>query len=194
MGYSLINKVIRGEGMNLSKFLVLGALDILGEGSGYDIINELERKQIDKWTDFKLGSIYFAIKQLKKEDMIQEIRQEQDGAFPVKSIYTITAEGQKGFDKMQEEAFNGLFPYFFGFKIALKFNIRRSNKEIIKFARQAIKRIDENLRGMALYLESIREDVVQYEYDEFFVRHDVYLYKQEKLWLQEVIDRHQSLV
>jgi DNA-binding PadR family transcriptional regulator len=181
--------LIGGEGMNLSKFVVLGALDILGEGSGYDIINKLGKMQIDKWTDFKPGSIYFAIKQLKKDDLIQEIRQEQDGAFPVKSIYRITAKGQKSFDKMQEEAFNGLFPYFFGFKIALKFNIRRSNKEIVKFAKQAIKRIDNTLVGMEQYLESVKEDAVQYEYDKFFMRHDVYLYEQEKAWLQEVVER-----
>lgn len=176
--------------MNLSKFMVLGALEMLGEGSGYDVLGELERKQIDKWTDIKLGSIYFAVKQLKKDEMIAEVRQEQEGAFPVKSIYRVTAKGQHYFDAMQEEAFGGLYPYFYGFKAALKLNIRRSSTEIIQYAWQAIRKIDKILTEYEHYLESVRQDSKQYENDAFFMRHDVLLYTQEKLWLREVIDLH----
>lgn len=177
--------------MNLSKFMVLGALEILGEGSGYDVLSELERKQIDKWTDIKLGSIYFAVKQLKKDAMIAEVRQEQDGAFPVKSIYSVTAKGQQYFDALQEEAFVGLYPYFYGFKAALKLNVRRSGKEIVQYARQAIQKIDMILSDYEHYLESVRQDAARYENDAFFMRHDVLLYTQQKLWLREVIDRYQ---
>lgn len=168
--------------------MVLGALEILGEGSGYDVLGELERKQIDKWTDIKLGSIYFAVKQLKKEAMITEVRQEQEGAFPVKSIYKVTSKGQRYFDTLQEEAFDGLYPYFYGFKAALKLNVRRSGAEIVQYARQAILKIEKILLEYKLYLESVRQDAARYENDAFFMRHDILLYKQERLWLQEVID------
>jgi hypothetical protein len=39
---------------------------------------------------------------------------------------------------MQAQAFLGLYPDYFGFKLALKFNVRRSAEEIADFADQAI--------------------------------------------------------
>lgn len=175
--------------MNLSKFLVLGTLDILAEGSGYDIISKLEELQVDRWTNFKQGSIYFAIKQLSKDNMIEELRREQESAFPVKIIYKITTRGQKLFDTMQEEAFNGLFPYFYGFKLGLKFNHRRSNEEIVHFAKLAIEKVDNIISTMEQYIKQ-HEETEQYNYDEFFIQHDLYLFNQEKFWLKEVIEKY----
>jgi DNA-binding PadR family transcriptional regulator len=37
--------------MNVTKFVVLGALESIKEGSGYDIITELENKKISNWTE-----------------------------------------------------------------------------------------------------------------------------------------------
>jgi hypothetical protein len=39
--------------MNVTKFVVLGALESIKEGSGYDIITELENKKISNWTDYR---------------------------------------------------------------------------------------------------------------------------------------------
>ena len=52
--------------MNISKFVVLGTLDQLKTGSGYDIIRELDKKMISHWTNVKKGSIYHALKSLAK--------------------------------------------------------------------------------------------------------------------------------
>ncbi len=116
--------------MNIAKMVVLGALENLGRCSGYDIIHELNKKKIDRWTDIKKGSIYHALRQLKKEEAISEVEQIRVGRYPHKTIFQITAKGKEVFDSLQEQAFLGLFPHFYGFKIALKFNTRRSAKEV----------------------------------------------------------------
>ena len=170
--------------MNLPKFLVLGTLDFIKEGSGYDVKTELNKKQVENWTDIKSGSIYFAIKKLEADNMIKEIRKERDKNFPVKIIYSITDEGKKLFDKLQEEAFLGLFPQFYGFKLALKFNSRKTDTEIIEFAKMAVLKIDSIIKKMNLYKDESSSLIFS---DDFFIEHDILLYEQEKFWINKVI-------
>ncbi|MGB3635716.1 MAG: PadR family transcriptional regulator, partial [Rubrobacteraceae bacterium] len=116
--------------MNIAQLVVLGALEQLGRAGGYDIVQELERKMVRKWLDLKPGSVYHALRQLEKEDAIKPVDQTREGRYPTKTIFEITNLGRERFDALQEEAFLGVFPHFYGFKIALKFNTRRSGGEI----------------------------------------------------------------
>lgn len=104
------------------------------EGSRYDLLTELEKKKVTNWINIKKGSIYFALNKLLIEGHIYEKEVIVSGLYPEKTIYQITDSGRIFFDKLQEKAFLGLFPYYYGFKMALKFNIRRTKKEILSFA------------------------------------------------------------
>jgi DNA-binding PadR family transcriptional regulator len=141
--------------MNVSKFLVLGTLGLQGESSGYDVVQYLRETRVERWTDVKIGSIYYAIGKLQENEAIEEVRKERQGKQPEKTIYRITPEGEERFKSMQEEAFQGLYPQFYGFKLALKFNVHRTAGEIASFAETAIQRIDEYLEAMDSYLHSL---------------------------------------
>lgn len=173
--------------MNIPQFVVLGALEQIGHGSGYDLLQELNRKMIDRWIDIKTGSIYHAIKHLHKEGAIRAVEQTRTGAFPTKTIYAPTDAGRQRFDRLQEEAFLGLYPQFSGFKLALKFNTRRSAAEIVHFAELAIARIDGQLAAMDAYLRALDAASPQYAYDAFFIDHDRRLYEAEKAWIEAVV-------
>ncbi len=175
--------------MNISKFVVLGTLDYLGKCSGYEITKELDKKMISRWTDVKKGSIYHALKSLKKNGEVREISKERNGLYPEMTIYEISDKGRELFDSMQEEAFNGLFPHFYGFKIALKFNVRRSNREIREFAEKAIKRIEMILAGQEIYLSSFEKASPRYRYDNFFIEHDRMLLHEEKRWIEMAVSK-----
>ncbi|MEI5908715.1 PadR family transcriptional regulator [Bacillus spongiae] len=173
--------------MNKAQFIVLGILEQLGQGSGYDIIQMYELKKVDQWLDVKIGSIYHAIKQLNKDGFIHEVEKKQAGKYPEKTIYTVTEMGKKRFDLLQEKAFLGLFPDFYGFKLALKFNERRTKNEIKEYANMAIKIIDEKLGAMAEHLNSLDSENPQYQYDSFFIQHEKRLFVAEKEWIQDVV-------
>ena len=175
--------------MNIAQFVVLGALEQLGQGSGYDVMQELAHKQLDRWVDIKAGSIYHAIRQLHKAGAIREVGQTREGQFPPKTIYEITDAGRQRFDELQEEAFLGLFPHFYGFKIALKFNTRRSVADIRELSEQAIAVIDAELAGREQYLRLLDPDSPQYAYDAFFIEHDRRLFEAEKAWIQKAVER-----
>lgn len=174
--------------MNVSKMIVLGALDMLGEASGYDVLQELKRKMVDKWLDVNTGSIYYAIKKLVKTGEIEALRIERDGDYPEKTIYTITESGQALFDELQAEAFRGLFPQFYGFKLALKFNRRRTIDEIRQLADEALARIDKQLAAMDGYLSTLDAQSWQHEFDGFFIEHDRRLFLQERQWIVEAVE------
>jgi DNA-binding PadR family transcriptional regulator len=173
--------------MNIAKLVVLGALEIIGKGSGYDIIQELNRKKIDRWTDIKKGSIYHALRQLQKEGAIIEVEQTKLGRYPDKTIFKITPKGKELFDSLQEQAFLGLFPHYYGFKIALKFNKRRSSEDIKEFADKAIEAIDLQFKAMDDYLNTLDKSSSLYKTDSFFIKHDKMLFEAEKKWIREAV-------
>lgn len=174
--------------MNVSKLIVLGSLDQLGKGSGYDVIQDLKQKMIHKWLDVNTGSTYYTIKQLSKDGHIQSEGQAQQGEYPTKTLYSVTKSGQQLFDTYQAEAFKGLFPHFYGFKLALKFNSRRSPEEIEQFAHEAYARIDDTLAAMDNYLGSVEQDSWQHEFDGFFIEHDRRLYLEERKWIEAAVE------
>jgi DNA-binding PadR family transcriptional regulator len=173
--------------MNIAKMVVLGALENLGRGSGYDIIQELNRKKIDRWTDIKKGSVYHALRQLKKEGAISEVERTRVGRYPDKTIFQITTKGEELFDSLQEQAFLGLFPHFYGFKIALKFNTRRSAEEIKEFAERAIDIIDQQFKAMDDHLNSLDKSSMLYKTDSFFIKHEKMLFGAEKEWIRDAV-------
>ena len=173
--------------MNITKLLILGALEQLGQGSGYDVMQDLQRKMVHKWIDVKTGSIYYTINQLEKEGAIQEIERVQEGKYPPKAIYQVTDEGRKLFDTLQEKAFLGLFPRFYGFKVALKFNQRKTSEEIRHFGERAIAVINKHLDAQRAYLHTLDPDSKQYQFDAFFIDHDRRLFQAEKAWIQDAV-------
>jgi DNA-binding PadR family transcriptional regulator len=175
--------------MNIPKFIVLGTLDRISPASGYDIIRELENKMINRWTNVKKGSIYHALKALNKEGLVEETERLKQGLYPTSTLYKITEAGRVAFDQMQAEAFLGLFPNYLGFKLALKFNVRRSTAEIAAFSAKAIKIIDANLAGMDAYVNSLAETDPRRISDPFFIEHDKMLLRQEKQWIQMAVER-----
>lgn len=175
--------------MNISKFVVLGTLDMLGIASGYDIIRELDKKMISKWTNVKKGSIYNALKSLSKSGDIKEVRQVKQGAYPTMTLYEVTDQGRNSFDKMQEQAFLGIYPLFLGFKLALKFNIRRTPDEIRAWAEKACEVIENTIKGMDAYLDSLADNSAEKESYAFFIEHDRMLLLEEERWIKMAAQR-----
>lgn len=171
--------------MNVTKLVVLGSLEQLGGGSAYDIVQHLASKMIQKWVDVKTGSVYYTIKQLVEDGSIREVSRIQEYNYPPKVIYEITDAGRQMFDSLQDHAFKGLYPDFFGFKLALKFNSRRTNAEIAHYAQQAVATIERILAEMDAYLSTLDPNSEQYAFDTFFIEHDRRLFRAEREWIEE---------
>lgn len=134
--------------MKLSDYLVLGTIEQCGPSSGYDIVQELQNREVESWTDLKIGSVYHAISKLERDAFIVSQEVTKDGHRPAKTIYEITKKGQSYFDQLQEEAFNGLYPNLYGMLLGLVFNLRRPVNEIEAFASKALSNLKDKMRSI----------------------------------------------
>jgi DNA-binding PadR family transcriptional regulator len=179
--------------MNVSRFVVLGALEELERASGYDVDRYLHDRMIHRWTDIKKASIYHALKALLKAGHVEVVDTVQSGGYPEKTLYSITAEGREAFLEMQREAALGLFPRFYGFKLALKFNRGRAQAQLEEMARDAVARIDQILAQMDRHMESVSGDARQSAFDRIFIEHDRELYLAERAWILRAVQEYASL-
>src|SRR4051794_8874990 len=62
---------------------------------GHQLRRVAEMINIESWGDVKVGALYGAIHRLEAESLIEPIRSEQEGRFPVRTVYAITEEGRQ---------------------------------------------------------------------------------------------------
>ncbi|MBL4637173.1 MAG: PadR family transcriptional regulator [Kofleriaceae bacterium] len=179
--------------MNVSKFIVLGALESMGKASGYDIDRFVHERMIHAWTEIKRASIYNALKGLTKDGSVEQVEIQKNGLHPQKILYAITKAGLVSFDALQEEAALGIYPRFYGFKLALKLNQRKTKEEFLELATHAIERIDDILKRMDEHLKAQDPESRLRQFDTIFIAHDRGLYLAEKKWIGKAVEQYYSL-
>jgi DNA-binding PadR family transcriptional regulator len=90
--------------MNPTRLFVLGALAKRGPMYGHQIRRDARMDQADMWSDVRPGSLYGALHRLAAEGLIEPVRTEQSGNLPARTVYAITAEGQRELRALRAEA------------------------------------------------------------------------------------------
>jgi DNA-binding PadR family transcriptional regulator len=88
---------------NPGRLLVLGLLAD-GPMHGHRIRRAAELAQIERWENVKVGALYGMLKRLAGEGLIEPVRSEQEGRFPVRTVYAITEEGRLELALQRERA------------------------------------------------------------------------------------------
>jgi DNA-binding PadR family transcriptional regulator len=60
---------------------------------------------IECYTDADVGTLYYAIRQLEKNELIIAVRQERVARRDVRTIYGISAKGKQRFEQLLNEKF-----------------------------------------------------------------------------------------
>ena len=90
--------------MNPTRLFVLGALARHGPMYGHQIRRNARMGRADLWSDVRPGSLYGALHRLAAEGLIELVRTEQSGNLPARTVYAITAEGQRELRTLRAEA------------------------------------------------------------------------------------------
>jgi DNA-binding PadR family transcriptional regulator len=79
---------------------------------GHQIRRNARMGRADLWSDVRPGSLYGALHRLAAEGLIEPVRTEQSGNLPARTVYAITAEGQRELRTLRAEALSevGLRP------------------------------------------------------------------------------------
>jgi DNA-binding PadR family transcriptional regulator len=90
--------------MNLSRLLLLGALDRHGPRHGHRIRRDAEQVNVAAWGGVTVGALYREMRELEAEGLIAALRTETEGRRPARTIYEITAEGRRELAILREQA------------------------------------------------------------------------------------------
>lgn len=71
---------------------MLGVIRAHGQTHGYEVRRELLSWGADRWANIKTGSIYHALRQMAKEQLLTVV-DEQPGTAPERTVYRITDAG-----------------------------------------------------------------------------------------------------
>ena len=78
--------------------LVLGVLH-RGDLHPYEIKRRLEATMVECYIDVDVGTLYYAVRQLEKEQLIEAVAQERVARGGIRTIYRITDKGRAEFRK-----------------------------------------------------------------------------------------------
>lgn len=87
---------------------------------GYEI-KQLIEEHMGDWTSIAIGSIYFAIDKLAEEKFIENVGIEKSGKRPSRSVYQITKQGKKEFQRLLRDQWQKVERDFYPLDICLFF-------------------------------------------------------------------------
>jgi DNA-binding PadR family transcriptional regulator len=92
-----------------TRLLILGVLH-RGDFHPYEIKRRLERAMVECYIDVDVGTLYYAVRQLEKEGLIEAIAQERVARGGMRTIYRITDDGRGEFREGLHRQFDAKGP------------------------------------------------------------------------------------
>ena len=90
--------------------MVLGTLATHGPQHGHQIRLIAEVTNVGEWGGVSVGALYRELKLMAVEGLVTELRTEQVGRRPARTIYEITREGRMGLSSLRERAIKDVHP------------------------------------------------------------------------------------
>src|SRR5215469_13361531 len=84
--------------------LILGVLH-RGDFHPYEIKRRLENAMVECYTDVDVGTLYYAIRQLEKDELISAVSQERVARGGMRTVYRITESGRAEFQELLHKQF-----------------------------------------------------------------------------------------
>lgn len=157
---------------------------------GYELRKEIEDRRMDRWADIRYGSIYAGLKQLTKEELLEEAGTERDGNLPPRTLYRTTEAGKEQMLALLRQAW--VEPQFSAksVDVALSFFMFLSQEEIAQLLYERLERLDGALTELDVAQEgSINPDPgVRAMVCDIF-DHNRRLLSAEREWSEHVLSR-----
>ncbi len=91
--------------MRTVQLFVLGMLAREGPMHGHQIRRQAELERAEFWGKVKVSSLYAALHRMEAEGLIAAVERTQEGRFPARTVYAITAEGWRELVVLREACF-----------------------------------------------------------------------------------------
>ncbi|MBX7223371.1 MAG: PadR family transcriptional regulator [Blastocatellia bacterium] len=125
--------------------LILGVLH-RGDFHPYEIKRRLLAAQVECYIEVDVGTLYYAIRQLVKEQLIEVRGQEKVGNSPERTVYGITEAGRAHFQKLLLERFSDPSPVAHPLYPPLLFLHLADLPQVLKILRERLARMEEGIQ------------------------------------------------
>ena len=125
-----------------ARLLILGVLH-RGDFHPYEIKRRLEAAMVECYIDVDVGTLYYAVRQLEKGQLIAAVARERVARGGMRTIYTITAKGRAEFRKGLHEQLEAEGPVSGTLYGALLFLHLADPTFVAEALRKRIARLDE---------------------------------------------------
>ena len=124
--------------MSASRLLILGVVRFMQPVHGYDIRREIAEWRAEQWANISYGSIYFALKKLTEDGLLEPVETGPVGNRPARTTYRMTERGEKEFLRLLREYWWDYKPTIDPFQVALTFMPALPREEILAALRHRI--------------------------------------------------------
>jgi DNA-binding PadR family transcriptional regulator len=125
-----------------ARLLILGVLH-RGDFHPYEIKRRLEAAMVECYTDVDVGTLYYAVRKLEKDGLIEAIAQERVPRGGIRTIYRVTSRGRAEFRKGLHDQFEAEGPVSNTLYGALLFLQLAEPAVVVDALRRRIERLDE---------------------------------------------------
>lgn len=128
-----------------AELLILGVLH-RGDFHPYEIKRRLMNAMVECYTDVDVGTLYYAIRQLAKRDLIQAVARQRVARGGVRTVYTVTEKGRQRFRELLHAQFDVQGPVAGTLYSAMLFLHLSDPPTVAKLLRKRIEGQTESLR------------------------------------------------
>lgn len=167
-----------------TRLLILGVLH-RGDFHPYEIKRRLENAMVECYIDVDVGTLYYAIRQLEKEELIAAVSRERVARGGMRTVYRITSKGKTEFQTLLHRQFEEEGPVSQTLYGVLLF-LHLSDPAVVEdLLRRRIAHLDE----LIAKLGPIRKELapVVSTGGEHLLRHIEKQRRLDREWLQELL-------
>ena len=173
--------------MNLSRLLILGALDRHGPRHGHRIRRDAEQANVAAWGGVSVGALYRELRELDGEGLIEAMRTETEGNRPARTIYRISDEGKRELSILREQALAQPRPGPDAVAVALAFGGIGENGDALPLLRSRREVLQREVEGIVAERERLVAEGILGAVDVAVFRRGELLRAAEIAWLDETL-------
>lgn len=144
--------------MSSIRILILGVLSFREATYGYQVRQELESWNADRWARVAYGSIYHALAKMADEGLLEVVAADEPGQGPARKLYRLTAPGRDAFQQLVRRAWAERQPAIDPFQVALTFMHALSPGELRELLQRRIAQLAAELAAIPARRDAIIGD------------------------------------
>jgi len=140
--------------MNLTRLMALGTLARYGPQHGHQIRRLADLTDVGEWGGVSVGALYRELRTMEREGLVEQVRTEQVGRRPARTVYEITADGRLELVTLRERAIRVVETGYDPLGVVLSFAVDDMDREEL---REALRNRRSRLSIAAAELAAERE-------------------------------------